>query len=201
MVAVEARCRKPRPVPNPSSMGGSARRRPSFGAVEWCSTGTSQVSADPLTQTQESPFFATRGSGSSRPQSARPGTPARLSSQPFSARPAHDRTRQEVFSASSTPRRQIYATAIPGYCGHMPTKDIELCGGTFTMESMAAAAIRSRRLLAKKTDGLEDCRTHAPRFAEQLGLHCTSQLRSYQPWARQAAGVSRSMDRFRAVRP
>eukprot|EP00913_Durusdinium_trenchii_P027858 g26120.t1 len=49
------------------------------------------------------------------------------------------------------------------------THCLEVCGGTFTVASIAAAAIGSRRQYDDTK--LMDGRTHSPRFADQLGSH------------------------------
>eukprot|EP00439_Symbiodinium_sp_Y106_P063103 s1672_g9.t1 len=107
---------------------------------------------------------------------------------------------QSSASSASTPRQTVLATAaIPGYTGHIPNKDIEVCGGTFTVESMAAAAIRTRRQRCRTSvfsKQLADGRTYAQGFSEQLGLE------NYQPWTQPAAGVTHSFERYsRAARP
>eukprot|EP00434_Breviolum_minutum_P026719 symbB.v1.2.023616.t1/scaffold2174.1/size86949/3 len=67
----------------------------------------------------------------------------------------------------------------------------------FSLVSLALDCPERRRDDTKLVDG----RTHSPRFADQLGSHSRT-LRSYQPWARQAAGVSYSFERYRCgVRP
>eukprot|EP00434_Breviolum_minutum_P026718 symbB.v1.2.023615.t1/scaffold2174.1/size86949/2 len=118
-------------------------KRPSFGTVEWCPVSPAATpsvsSVNPLAQTQAASFFDTRStlSSSVNPPTA---TSSRMSStsRPFSA--AQD-TRSSKLGGSAMVSRIF---AIPGYTGHIPNKDTEVCGGTFTVESMAAAAIRSR---------------------------------------------------------
>eukprot|EP00435_Cladocopium_sp_Y103_P007261 s3662_g2.t1 len=195
-----------------------AMKRPSFGTVEWCtvsplSPATSVSSVNPLAQTQAGSFFdVTRSSISSRltpssgatatlswPTGSR-GSSSMNASRPLSAQESRSTvtsgTRRSALRGSTVASRIF---AIPGYTGHIPNKDIEVCGGTFTVESMAAAAIRSRRL--RDETKLVDGRTHSPRFAAQLGAH-SELLRSYKPWARQAAGVSHSFERYSsAARP
>ncbi|CAK8992157.1 Menaquinone-specific isochorismate synthase [Durusdinium trenchii] len=181
-------------------------KRPSFGTVEWCPVTPQSFSVsstiNPLAQTQAAPFFEiSRSTLSSR--GVTPDTTA-------TTRQCDDKTFIEVqgpelirpkrrddepeskISARKSPRFSR-TLAIPGYTGHIPNKDLEVCGGTFTVASIAAAAIGSRRQYDDTK--LMDGRTHSPRFADQLGSH-GRHLRSYRPWVRQAAGVSHSFERY-----
>mmetsp|Transcript_25555 Transcript_25555/g.52545 ORF Transcript_25555/g.52545 Transcript_25555/m.52545 type:complete len:228 (+) Transcript_25555:35-718(+) len=192
--------------------------------------GSSRTSTvDPLAQTQIGSFYANAtvnsSEGTQSRRAHRPATPpasfpARRHFRPMSARAAREGRRlgdasescvptisaQSSASSASTPRQTVLATAaIPGYTGHIPNKDIEVCGGTFTVESMAAAAIRTRRQRCRTSvfsKQLADGRTYAQGFSEQLGLEFTSTLRNYQPWTQPAAGVTHSFERYsRAARP